>query len=269
MRRSRAATASKWSSPILPGSYLIELNHKTVFLKNLPAAFEDLTITQLSDLHFGVYTGAQTLRACVGLANRLGSDLVALTGDYISHSVKHIRACAEMLAQLRAPLGVFAVLGNHDHWNGAETVASHLERAGIQVLRNRNHVWRRDGGSVALAGIDDLWSGKSDLTAALRGLDDDSVRVLLSHNPDVFEKPAARHFDLVLSGHTHGGQIVLPLIGPAVVPSRYGRKYLAGLITDGQRHIHINRGIGATNPPFRFRCPAEITVLHLKSGPRP
>lgn len=266
MRHRRQPALRHWSTPILAHSYLIEIKHQTVALSNLPREFEGFTITQISDLHFGVYTGPKTVRACVSLANRLRSDVIALTGDYISHSIKHMRACADLLAGLEAPLGVFAVLGNHDHWNGAGRVAEQLERVNIQVLRNRSIVWRRVRGSLALAGVDDLWSGQLNLKAAAAGLDGQNVRVLLSHNPDVFEMREARLFDLVLAGHTHGGQINLPVIGPAIVPSRYGRKYCAGLISAGRRHIYINRGIGATNPPVRFRCPAEVTVLRLASA---
>ena len=169
---------------------------------------------------------------------------------------------------MKAPLGVFAVLGNHDFWSGPEVtraVDQGLADLGVQVLRNRSTALEREGQTLVLAGVDDYWADSYNLKRAMDGVERDNCLILLSHNPDVNEDVDALglRVDLMLAGHTHGGQIVLPFIGAPFLPSSFGQKYRAGLVRDGERLTYVSRGLGVYLVPFRLNCPAEVTRLTL------
>ena len=178
----------------------------------------------------------------------------------------------ELLKPLAAPDGVFAVLGNHDHYVGAEVVRAALAAAGVRELLNTSAVIRRGGAALAVAGVGDLRFDVIDFGAAMAGLSSDIPRVVVSHDPDVFAYwPAEIRLDLMLSGHTHGGQAHLPLLGPPYVPSQFGFRYLAGHFREGDRQLYVSRGVGVITAPIRWRCPPEVTliVLHAPSDRPP
>jgi predicted MPP superfamily phosphohydrolase len=201
-----------------------------------------------------------------------------LLGDYISSSLdrftqKHIKInpeytgeFLEVFKNLSAPMGVYAVLGNHDFWSGREAVdmlTNGLPNA--KWLRNESIVLKQGGESLRIAGVDDYWHGFS----LERAIGKDNVcKVLLSHNPDINLALEQRqmHVDLVLSGHTHGGQIVLPFVGAPFLPVKTGRRYQEGLVRDGHRLTFVTRGVGTVLLPFRYQCPPEVSVLTLRSG---
>jgi predicted MPP superfamily phosphohydrolase len=173
------------------------------------------------------------------------------------------------LSRLSAPLGVYAVLGNHDHWSGpavlAELVAG-LRSIGVRVLIDEAVVLENKKHSISLVGVDDYWEGPANLAKALRGLNPDDCTIVLSHNPDLNEDVdnQVQPVDLIVSGHTHGGQIVLPMIGPPY-STPFNRKYTAGLVRDGERQTWISRGLGVFLVPVRLGCPPDVSVLTLHS----
>lgn len=249
----------------------IQVTYHPIYLARLPADFSEVRLVQLSDIHHGLYTRLSEVERAVELTNRLEPDLVALTGDFVSNSPRYIAPVAAALGRLRARLGVFAVLGNHDYRVGADAVTAALERHGIEVLRNRHVRLRRNGSCVTLAGVDDVRYGEDNLRLALLGADADSSTLLLCHNPALLPLAAARGIDLVLSGHTHGGQLDLPRLRTFArtrgmrmpFPFHHGWDQL------GETQIYISRGLGTVIVPLRVRCPAEIPVLRLQAVLRP
>jgi uncharacterized protein len=232
-------------------------------IRNLPDAFVGLRIAQLSDVHHSSFMAAERIAEIVEDTNRLGADMIVLTGDYVSYSPYYIAGAAEALGRLRAPLGVFAVLGNHDFWNDANEMTRALEREHISVLRNAHTRYELRGDSITLAGIDDLGVRAADLDRALRNADPRRVRLLLSHNPGIIRRAALRAVDFVLAGHTHGGQVHVPLVG---APSMFGhpKAFVRGLASLGETQIYVNRGLGTVIVPVRVGSPPEVTVVTLE-----
>lgn len=234
-----------------------------IWLNGLPGSFAGLRVLQLSDIHHSLFFPLDRVAAVVELANRLKPDLVALTGDFITYSRRSIGPVAEMLGTLRARLGVVAVLGNHDFRVGAEAVSKALRRQRINVLRNQ-HILLRDGGdTLPVAGVDDLGYG-ADLKTALRGISPGSPSILLAHNPRLVRHAARYGVGLVLSGHTHGGQVNLPLLGSVYGRSPEQLRYKVGWDRLNDTQIYVSRGIGYIVLPWRLRCPAEIPCLELQ-----
>jgi len=240
----------------------IELNRFKIPITDLPEAFEGFRIVQISDIHHGPYTLEKDLYRLVDLANAQKPDLVVLTGDFILNSTKYLPACIQALTTLRADQGIYAVLGNHDHREGAEQVREALEHAGIQVLRNRNVTLRRGEATLLLAGVADLEEDDPDLDLAFEGSEASQLRILLSHNPDIAEYMDGHQADLVIAGHTHGGQFLFPLIGAPFLPNLYA-KYREGLRSEPAGKVFTTRGVGATLLPLRIACPPEMAVLTL------
>lgn len=237
---------------------------QTIAVPRLPAPFAGLRIAFLSDLHHGPYTGLGYIKEVVAAANAASPDLILLGGDYCHREAKFIRPCIDALGGLRAPLGIFGVLGNHDHWEGAEETRAGLRSNNIAELANRGVWLERGGARLRVAGVGDLWEDVQDLDAALGDAREDDAALLLSHNPDFTEGIGDPRVGLVLSGHTHGGQIVLPLLGAPIVPSRYGQKYLSGLVQGPVAQVFVSRGLGTITPPLRFHCRPEINLLTLQ-----
>jgi predicted MPP superfamily phosphohydrolase len=236
-----------------------------------PASFKDLSIAVIADLHAGsTYIGEAKIDRVVTLTNAAKPDLILLTGDYVrsvSRSLggRHIpiAVIARHLKPLRAPLGVYAVIGNHDRWEDAGSVAAAFGAAGITVLENRNVTLSTARGPVHLAGIGDLYTKAHDPGRALSGIAADAPVLCFTHTPDLFPQlpPACA---LTITGHTHGGQVRLPFIGRPIVPSGYGRRYAAGYIREGRKALFVSTGIGTSMLPVRFGVPPEVTFLRLE-----
>jgi predicted MPP superfamily phosphohydrolase len=231
----------------------------TLTVPNLPEPFKGKRVAFLADLHHGPYVPIPYIAHAVDMAQALNPDLILLGGDYPDRGIEYVAPCIHELARLRAPLGVYAILGNHDHYDGCQPhVSAALREAGIPELTNRG-LWIEDGGArFWLCGVDDFWRGVQDLPAALGDTTRDDAVVLLSHNPDYVEEIADPRVGLVLSGHTHGGQINIPIIGAPVVPSLYGQKYVHGLVQGPVVPVFVTRGIGTIIPPIRIACRPEI-----------
>jgi len=249
----------------------IEIVTRTITLSRLPDAFAGLRIVQISDFHFEEFTEAFFLETVVRKVNALAPDLVVLTGDFVSRGPlpRHIAAkmsyhCAGLLSQLTCPLR-YSILGNHDCMVNSRAVTDALVTHGIPVLANRCVPLERDGQRIWLAGIEDVLEQRPDLAAALpahRNPDREPV-ILLAHEPDFADLAVGRQVALVLSGHTHGGQIRIPLLPPIHLPEM-GTRYVEGFFRlSDHTQLYVNRGIGTVGLPFRLRCPPEITVITL------
>ncbi len=245
------------------------VNRKTIFLRGLPNAFEKIRVALLSDFHHGALVSAGMIREAVSLANSLQPDLIVLPGDFIHRGKEWVPGCFGELSALKAPLGVFGVLGNHDHYRGsAGAVRQGLQRSGITDLSNCGIDLIRYGQTLRVCGVGDLWHEKQNLRSALGSAGRPDSALLLSHNPDYAEHIRDDRVGLVLSGHTHGGQCVLPFFGAPILPSRYGQKYASGLCRAPVAKVFVTTGVGHSFPPLRINCPAEVALLTLtNSGP--
>jgi uncharacterized protein len=252
----------------------LELIYVTIKLPRLPDAFAGMKVVQISDFHFQEYTEAMFLEAVVRKVNALAPELVVLTGDFVSSKplpqhigIKLAYHCAEILGRIECPLR-YAIMGNHDALVGARAVTDALRIHGIPVLANRCVPLERQGKRIWLAGVEDVLQQRPDLSTALPAAmsRDGEPTILLAHEPDFADYTVGQQVDLILSGHTHGGQILLPFLPPLMLPDM-GTKYVHGLfrLGDGMQ-LYVNRGIGAVNLPFRFRCPPEITAITLQPG---
>jgi hypothetical protein len=255
-----------------------EITYTEAVVPDLPKGFEGARIAQLSDIHLDEFTEPYYLRDVVHTINRLAPDFVFLTGDFISDgpfsldiSLKAATHCAAILSELQCR-SIYACLGNHDFLVGPEIVTDALTSARIQVLRNGHLPIERDGSRIWLAGLDDPLCAEPDpetaIPASIRHIPGEPV-FLLCHGPDyadiLLRKASGKSVSLMFSGHTHGGQVRLPFLGPIHLP-RMGTKYVEGWFHLGSLSLYVNRGIGTVELPFRFNCPPEITLFTLKKA---
>jgi predicted MPP superfamily phosphohydrolase len=245
------------------GDGQINVTDQRIWLNGLPESFRGFRILQLSDIHHSRYFRLDRVAEMVELSNSLRPDLVALTGDFVTYSRASIEPVAEMLGAIRARAGIVAVLGNHDFRVGAGIVERALRRHGIEVLRNRHILLRARGEILPVAGVDDYRYG-ADLDGALKGIPAGLPTVLLAHNPRLLHLAAGSGVSLVLSGHTHGGQVNLPLLGTIYGRSPERLRFKGGWDVLGGTQIYVSRGIGTIVLPWRLRCPAEIPWLELQ-----
>jgi predicted MPP superfamily phosphohydrolase len=251
-----------------PGWLAVE--EVAVRVPDLPPALDGLVVGHLSDLHRGPYTSSAQVRTAVETCNALSPDLVVLTGDYVLYSAEYAASCVHELAALQAPLGVYAISGNHDYWTDIEVVTAELRAAGLTLLRNESWRLNVSGQPLWLAGVDDVLERHHDLGAALANVPRGEPALLLAHEPD-FADEAGRdphRILLQLSGHSHGGQVNLPFLGRPILPP-LGLKYPAGLrrVPGSAMQVYTSRGIGVIAPPLRFNCRPEVALLTLERAP--
>ena len=240
---------------------LVELKLKA---SRLAPGVEGLRIGQLSDLHLGPNVSVKYLQRAVKLLMEKKPDLIVLTGDFVSRSSHYAKFIPPALEGIAAPLGVYAVRGNHDHWvSHPKDILDALEQSGARVLINRGELIEKNGTALWLAGIDDVWVGQHNLAAALHGAPPEIPHLLLCHEPDYATEAVKLGVQFQLSGHTHGGQI--RLAGRPLLRPMHGRNFVAGLyaIADGALQLYVNRGIGAGFPPIRWGVPPEITLIEI------
>lgn len=259
--RKLAGNWSKKAKLAMDEANSLSLEHVEIFLKRLPPKLDGFKIIQLSDTHHSPFTSLDHIKRAVKVANRLKPDVFLLTGDYVSHHREYIPPVAAELGKLKAKHGIYACLGNHDHWTDAELVTHLFRGEGINVLVNEGFRFETKRGSFWLCGVDDYMVGKTDVPASLRGSFPDEMKLLLAHNPIIFREAARLGVDLTLSGHTHGGQIKLRDDEKRILPKR---KLKAGLHTRRNSQIYITRGIGTVVVPMRYQCPPEISLLELR-----
>jgi predicted MPP superfamily phosphohydrolase len=252
------------------------VTRRTFPVRGLPPSLDGLRLVQLTDIHHGPWLSLDYVREVISACNALRPDLVLLTGDYILQSSVYVRPVAQELAQLRPTIATLAVPGNHD-WSegGRPLVRQEFAAAGLPLIVNDRKVLTPgrelvDGAAkgLALCGVDDLWRGNPDPRLALAGLPPEMPRVMLSHNPDVAELRefvrSGLRVDLMICGHTHGGQVHIPGIGRPFVPSRFGAKYAEGLVQGPVCPVFVCRGIGTATVPMRIGVPPEIAVIELR-----
>jgi uncharacterized protein len=206
----------------------------------------------------------------VRVGQTFNPDLIVLTGDFVSHpfgehdgpkGAHFAEPCADVFGRWKG-VPIIAILGNHDHWNGADIVAGALRDRGIQVLRNSALPIERGLQRLWIAGVDDVFEKKADLPTALKSIPQNEATILLAHEPDYADYTARFPVDLQLSGHSHGGQVRIPGIGPIILPA-LAHKYHTGLNRVGRLQVYTSSGIGVINPPVRFNCPPEVTLITL------
>ena len=239
---------------------------KRFALRCLPQAFDGLKVVHITDVHCGPFTPPKLVQRWVARANALRPDLIVVTGDLITSGPDYIDVMAAALAQLKAPLGVFACLGNHDYF-GTTGVGAALQRCGVNVLANQGVTLHKSGGKMFLAGVDDNWSGRDDLNAALRERPPNTATVLLAHDPNFFPRSAAAHVDLTLSGHTHGGQFAVPWLVRKFNLAQTMTPFSSGVYRQGNSVLYVNHGLGTSGPPIRLGARPELTLITLAEEP--
>jgi uncharacterized protein len=248
----------------------IDVHQVYIRLKNLPEEFRGFRIAQMADFHYGEYSEPTFIRSVVRAVNALRPDLIALTGDFISSgpmarriSVDFAYHCADLLARLECPQK-FAVMGNHDVLVGRADVTDALVSIGIPVLHNSAIPIEKEGARLWLAGLADVSLGHADLAVTIppARIAASEPLILMAHEPDYADYVVGSGVDLMLSGHTHGGQVRIPFMPPMNLPP-LGIKYVEGLFFLDDLQLYVTRGIGTVGVPFRFRCPPEITLITL------
>lgn len=236
----------------------------TVRVRDLEPALEGLSIAQLSDLHIGALTPGRRGRRWIARANAIGADIVALTGDYVTSGVAFHDEIAEVFGGLHAPLGVFCVPGNHDYFGEGEPLFERLRARGIRVMRNQAATVEKNGATFVVAGVDDVWTRRADVGKTMDQVPS-GVRpiIALAHDPKLFPSLADRGADVILSGHTHWGQVAMPFFARVINFARLAFPFHAGESFRGDATLVISPGLGTTGPPIRFGSPPEITVIRL------
>lgn len=240
----------------------VRLERVTIPIRGLGSSMDGLRIVMLSDFHLYPTTTKEEIQAAVDLANSTQPDLAVLLGDYVQKRADAIFDLAPILAQLNPRLGIFSIIGNHDHWKGVNVVLQGLKESGLPVLRNSGRTLKIGKRLLYLAGVDDGWVKQSDLAAAMDGVPSDALTICLMHEPDFADQFSTDpRIALQLSGHSHGGQVRVPYFGPPLLPP-YGRKYDQGLYRVRDMWLYTNVGIGVT-VPIRINCPPEVTEVTL------
>ncbi|MFQ5913513.1 MAG: metallophosphoesterase [Nitrospinota bacterium] len=235
-------------------------------VRDFPGPLAGFRIVQITDLHVGPFTSERQTVKIVTKANALAPDLVVITGDLVHSSQDYIPPCVRALSRLRARYGVFACQGNHEYWVGAEEVRRAVEAAGIRMLVNEGLTLPVRRGRINLAAVDDTRVGAPDLNRALTDLDPSAPTLLLSHRPEMFPYAARRGVDLTLSGHYHGGQIKVRILGVPFTPVRLFTRYVEGAFRIGHSRLYVSRGLGTTGTPVRLGSRPELTLIRLVPG---
>jgi predicted MPP superfamily phosphohydrolase len=260
------------------GPWRLTIARYSIPVADLPPCLDGLRLVKIADPHLGPRVPSEFIREAVQRAIDLKPDVFLLAGDYIHNGTHFIKPAAELMRPLvETNKPVVGVLGNHDWYGDGRAMGEALARIGVRMIDNdrtyltadRNLTLFPDNGALCIAGLGDLLESVVDVDAALKGLDPKMPRLVMAHNPDTAEIPALARVprrprvDIMLSGHTHGGQVSLPLIGPPIVPSRYGQKYAGGLVNGPAFRVLISRGVGMSLVPVRFNVPPELVEITL------
>ena len=260
------ALGAAWAFVIEPSRLVLRETQLT--LPSCPPSLKGLRIAVISDLHAGSpYITIDKIHLIVETTNAAKPDLILLPGDFVINGVlggsfMEPKTLASELKGLRARIGVFATLGNHDWWYNARRVKESLETASILMIENDAAMIKRDGAAIWIVGIGDKLEGHPDIASALAKVDNSAPIIAITHNPDIFPSIPAK-VALTIAGHTHGGQVALPIIGRPIVPSEFGQRYATGHIVEGGKHLFVATGIGTSILPVRFRVPPEISLLTI------
>jgi predicted MPP superfamily phosphohydrolase len=239
---------------------------REIRVPGLDPRLDGLRIAHLSDLHIGTLTPRSWGLSWAAAANRAAPDIAVVTGDMVTSGVDYHEDVSDVVGALRAPQGVFVSMGNHDYFGEGEPLITLLRRRGVGVLRNEGTVVERGGARLWLAGIDDTWTGRDDLPRALEQRPAGAATVLLAHDPTRFDAAADAGVEVVLSGHTHGGQVAVPFAYRALSLASIAHKYNVGLYRRGRATLYVHPGLGTTGPPIRLGIAPEVTLLVLRAA---
>ena len=242
----------------------------TIPIRDLPGQFEGFSITLISDIHSSVFMTKEMILHYIDAVNRLRSDLIVIPGDFVTSQVDEVYPVAEAVRELKAPFGVYGVLGNHDFYTkNPDRVAGEISASGITMLRNEYRILEKGDGKLYILGVDDFGNERNPVKifkSVLQGSREEIPKVLLCHRPYYFPQAAEQNIDLTLSGHTHGGQIIFVKIGRHVIaPASLASPYVSGFYALGHSSLYVSRGIGTVGIPLRLNCPPEITQITLRS----
>lgn len=260
---------------LIDGTWLepgrLSVTRQDVHCKRLASGLEGIRIGLLADFHYRPDQDEDLIARVIAETKREDLDLILLAGDFVDSDPAVLTPLLRHLRDLRAAHGVFAVMGNHDGWNGARaSMRRDFENAGISFLNNHHSLLTIRNESLAVAGTDFVWLGKPDPARTLRGIPADTPVIAMVHEPDYFDVMTAhREILLQVSGHTHGGQCRVPLIDYAPVTVKYGKKYNYGGFSRGDSNLFVTRGVGTTGPRIRFACPPEFAILTLRGAEIP
>ncbi len=255
------------SYPVFIERYAFQVNTYQIPIPNLPPKFHQFTIAQLTDLHYGFLMPMMAVEYIIHTINDLQADVVVCTGDYVDevNMSQEIDAVWPQLMKLRARHGVFSVLGNHDHWADTDRSLYWLKKSG-QDIRHQAVAIQRGDEKLWIGGAGDYWEDVLGIDMAFQNVPPEECKILLAHNPDSADTPFQSRVDLMISGHTHGGQVIVPGIGAPILPV-YNKRYSSGFIPTDQTNVFISRGLGWSILPVRFNCFPEIAVLQLMKTP--
>jgi predicted MPP superfamily phosphohydrolase len=266
-----SAGQARWIEP-----YWVEMAEVELELPGLPQSFVGKRIVQISDVHVSRSIRRRYLKGCIREINHLEPDMVVLTGDYVTYDVRgqYKKKAVDLLGRIESKNGVFACLGNHDYGiiRGVRPVRpkqldyliSGMEGEGITVLRNEAAALEIDGGRLWMVGLGDLWGRDFQPEKAFAEVPEDEPTIALAHNPDCFEYLRDYGADAVMCGHTHGGQMNIPLWGPAILPIK-NKQYHSGLFEVGEQKLYVNRGLARLGR-LTYNCMPEITVFTLREA---
>ena len=244
--------------------HMLQVKEYTVRSSDIPEEFENLKIVLLTDVHHNDFLSLARVEDVVARVNAMRPDLILMGGDYVSHDPKYIPPVFQALGGLAAPLGVYGVLGNHDHWADAGMCRDEAQKNGIKLIDNTMLWVEKVGARIALAGVGDLDEDVCDISPVEKEAAAEDFVVLLSHNPDYIELLASDKVDLMLSGHTHGGQVTFFGLFALMLPSRYGGKYCTGVYHKEDTELIVSNGIGVSVLPIRFCAPPQIVEVTLQ-----
>lgn len=261
-----SATSGLLETPVMaykPSKIVVE--NLTYKLKNLPANFDNFTIAQISDLHRGEDVDSTLINKVVAMVNNLKPDLIAITGDCANDNI-YLEDCIKSLNSLTAPYGIFSVEGNWEKFYAGKNLKNFYKGSTIQLLANQTKFITIGKKKIVIAGVNDDGGYGKTLKNTFEKVNNNITKILLAHNPyiTVHRAKANKAIDLILAGHTHGGQVVYPFLGAVKVPRAFGKVYRAGLFKFTDTSLYVNRGIGVVHIPYRINCPPEITLITLK-----
>ncbi|KAB8138592.1 metallophosphoesterase [Gracilibacillus oryzae] len=249
---------------------LLDIHHVPIQSPNIPAGFDSYKILQFSDTHLGFHYSIEQLKELVKEINAMNPDVITFTGDLVDHPQEFSwdNQIVSTLSSMSAPDGKYWIYGNHDHGGyGTDIVKQVFDNAGFQLLKNSHSLLERNGDKIMLAGLDDIMLGQPDTEAAIQSEEKIDFTILLVHEPDYADTVKDYDIDVQISGHSHGGQVQMPLLGYIYTPY-LAEKYVEGYYQVGTRplQLYVSRGIGTTRLPYRFLCKPEVTLYELKKG---
>lgn len=241
----------------------IKTNEIDIKSPDIPPSFENKTIVFVSDIHHGPYLSKRRVGKLVSRINKLSAEIILFGGDYVQRNPKYIEPFFQEVKDLKAKVGIYGVLGNHDHWEDADLTRELMTTCGIKICDNESFWVHQKSDSIKIGGVGDLWEDVQSVKNTTHDLSPTDFCVLISHNPDYFEQMNSSLIDLAVAGHTHGGQVTFFGKSAPVLPIVNGEKYRYGLKTKGDTFLYITSGVGTVTPPVRFFCRPEIVVFKL------